>query len=828
MPTYLCHGFRWHRRDIRIFVILNDLEDAAPNWILAPASSYCILDQLHAQFDFLPELTPPTTPTQASVSNAKNAKPKPDHVDDDHDLPQSRVPDSDDAVLMHSWSPVKLLEEFDVDEMVMACRPYAYVADHVVRIDLSVDVAGQMAKYYEKMAGDDGWIVQLRDELQKGEQVRWYVIVCGDDVREVPGKSDEEEQEVGYEMLRERAQHMARARRTRETLDGSSNSPSEYEDGSDQDEEDALTVLEDILDDSEGAATPRPLSLDLPDIDIPLRPQLDPTRASVLTTSTVWSQDQSPDDTRIETPDIDKPLAPHELDRNRTSISTASSVWSQKESSDDGLELETPDVEVPLLQSTNTRFSTSTVGIYSENGHIRMEPEEFAKAQSPVRSPIREEVPDFMQPLKPAEILPPRFSTPPTPKAPHRQLPAPSLYRPESFIPPFSPALPSSDAFSNDSSSPTIPNQTEATNPPETSWPLSSDSPLESSGSSTYRNEENSFPLTPPLVHSNNNSLTKLHLPKEVITARIPSPAPGYSLQPQSLGARKPRFEEAVPHASPLLVTPNPRHLEQPISGVLYNAGETVSKRQPPSSLPKSRVIRPPPLNINSANMPRVAASNLRKDLATPTSAQRETSDLNMKTPPRTPKTPTRQSSTDASPKSRIPRSMPKNVRLSTLPPPPEPQANPVRPPTPPKPKPRFAQTGGPQRRPQTAPEEGVKLRPNAGSFSRPYRYDTPRTAQGTQVISGPRPPVAAGYSLNATAQRNIPLPSAQEARPRAPQPPPNAAQSRQASVSTQNSDGHKQEGVKHHKHHIGRSHSVADGFKKLFRRPSLAKGAHQ
>ncbi|KAL4729340.1 hypothetical protein ACLX1H_003755 [Fusarium chlamydosporum] len=488
MPTYLCHGFRWHRRDIRIFVILNDLEDAAPNWILAPASSYCILDQLHAQFDFLPELTPPTTPTQASVSITKNAKPKPkpDHVDDDHDLPQSRVPDTEDAVLMHSWSPVKLLEEFDVDEMVMACRPYAYVADHVVRIDLSVDVAGQMAKYYEKMAGDDGWIVKLRDELQKGEPVRWYVIVCGDEVREVPGKSDEEEQEVGYEQLRERAQHMARARRTREILDGSSNSPSEYEDeDDDQDEDDALTVLDDVLDGSQGAATPRPLSLELPDIDIPLQTRLDPTRASVLTTSTVWSQDQSPDETAsIETPDIDKPLQPSDLDPNRTSMSTAFSAWSQKESWDDGLGLETPDVKVPLLQAENTRYSTSTVsGLYFENGHTRLEPEEFAKAQSPAQSPIREEISDFMRPLKPAEILPPRTSTPPTPMALQRQLPAPSLYRPESFVPPFSPPLPSSETFHNEPPEPAFQNQTEALKSTEPSWPLSSDSPLGSSGS---------------------------------------------------------------------------------------------------------------------------------------------------------------------------------------------------------------------------------------------------------------------------------------------------------------------------------------------------------
>ncbi|KAG5663098.1 hypothetical protein KAF25_001034 [Fusarium avenaceum] len=450
MPTYLCHGFRWHRRDIRIFVILNDLEDAAPNWLLAPATSYCVLDQLHAKYDFLPELSPPTTPTQASVSIVKNGQieQKFDHVDDDHALPSLRVHETDDVVLMHSWSPVRLLEEYDVDDMATACRPYAYVADHAVRIDLSVDVAGQMAKYYEKMAGDDGWIVKLRDELQKGEPVRWYIVVCGDEVREVPGKSDEEEKEVGYEQIRDAAQTWVRTRRGRGILEGFSDSPSEspseYDEASSgkEDQDDALTILEDILDGSDGASTPRPLSRELPDFDIPLQPQPDPSRASVLTASTVWSQDGSSGAaTRRETPDIDAPLLPSKSDPNRASIYTASSAWSRKESFDDGLGLGTPDVELPLLQSENTRYSTSTAsGLYSEYGERKAEPRDFIREQPLVPSSIKE-VPDIIQPLKPEELVASKSLTPPTPKPLKRQLPAPELYDPGEFIPPFSPDL---------------------------------------------------------------------------------------------------------------------------------------------------------------------------------------------------------------------------------------------------------------------------------------------------------------------------------------------------------------------------------------------------
>lgn len=59
MPTYLVHGFRWHRPSIRIHVILNDLEDATPEWVLAPATSMSILNSLYTLYDFLPPSNPP-------------------------------------------------------------------------------------------------------------------------------------------------------------------------------------------------------------------------------------------------------------------------------------------------------------------------------------------------------------------------------------------------------------------------------------------------------------------------------------------------------------------------------------------------------------------------------------------------------------------------------------------------------------------------------------------------------------------------------------------------------------------------------------------------
>ncbi|KAL2691944.1 hypothetical protein Neosp_002337 [[Neocosmospora] mangrovei] len=352
MPTYLCHGFRWHRRAIRIYVILNDLEDAASNWILGPATSSSILDQFYTSYDFLPEVAQPQQEASVSIK----AKKDDEHLDDDLSLPPSRVPPEHDGVLMHSWSAVKLLEEYDPEDITTPCRPYAYVADHVVRVDLSVDVAGEMAKYYEKMAGEDGWVVKLRDELQKGEPVRWYVVVCGDEVRDFPGESDDESEE---------------------------DSTSEY--GGEA--EDTLTVLDDIPEEREGRSTPRPHEHEWPDIRQPIQSSEPlPQRLSTSTTSSSqWSQEDA--------------TAPPRL---------------------------TPDIQIPLLRtfdSVSSRYSTSTAsGLYHDGDRLLLEPEEFVMAQSPARTPLREEAPDIVMPIR-AEELNPSLSAWSTTPSPHTELP---------------------------------------------------------------------------------------------------------------------------------------------------------------------------------------------------------------------------------------------------------------------------------------------------------------------------------------------------------------------------------------------------------------------
>lgn len=191
MPTYLCHGFRWHRPSIRVYVIVQDIGDAAPDCIIGTTNSAtAILESFYDLFDFLPLPSPQRQQHQTRYN--------------EHTPPQQEQP-ATDSVANQAWSAVRLLEEYDPGRLGEASRPHAYVADYAVRVDLSASVADEMSRYEERLgetgamggphsdetgrrqrgAGDRkaGWLEKLRDQLQRGEEIRWYVVVNGDEER---------------------------------------------------------------------------------------------------------------------------------------------------------------------------------------------------------------------------------------------------------------------------------------------------------------------------------------------------------------------------------------------------------------------------------------------------------------------------------------------------------------------------------------------------------------------------------------------------------------------------------------------------------------------
>jgi hypothetical protein len=237
MPTYLVHGFRWPRAAIRIHIILFDLEDAAAEWIVAPASAITILNSFYTLYDFLPPSQPPVTPGSTAMPPVSSLL-EPPNTKSQRRIASGRQGNDGQGrgFKFNDWSVVKLLEQYDPNEESNPSQPYAYVADYIVPVTLSLDIGAEMAAYEEKQRAEAqpllsptisssqpatstngtsgtaptglsereikrksrrlGWIEKLRDQLAKTESVGWYVVVCGDEERLVP-KMSSLEIEVG-------------------------------------------------------------------------------------------------------------------------------------------------------------------------------------------------------------------------------------------------------------------------------------------------------------------------------------------------------------------------------------------------------------------------------------------------------------------------------------------------------------------------------------------------------------------------------------------------------------------------------------------------------
>jgi hypothetical protein len=140
MPVYLLHGFRWPRPLIRIHIILQNLDDAAAEWLVAP----------------------PTTSTL--LRNFKQLYPD----------------------LMKSLPSLRFYEQYDPQDISAASKsqPYAYVADIAEEIKLGAEVDAIRGRG----VSNDQWasLMELRDKLAPDEKVSWYIVVCGDEERWAP------------------------------------------------------------------------------------------------------------------------------------------------------------------------------------------------------------------------------------------------------------------------------------------------------------------------------------------------------------------------------------------------------------------------------------------------------------------------------------------------------------------------------------------------------------------------------------------------------------------------------------------------------------------
>ncbi|OAF61574.1 hypothetical protein VC83_02231 [Pseudogymnoascus destructans] len=191
MPTYLIHGFRWYRISIRQYVATYDVEDAAPDWIVTPASSHALLNSLYTLHDFIPPCQQPTSTSLSSSSTATLTPPF--HSPTRTTTAPAPAPAPRDTGL----SPP---------------QPYAYVGDALVRISLSADIGAEIAAYesrqgcrregasigeLRRLGREEGWIGKLAGHLEPKERVGWFVVVCGDEERSFGRGGGEREEREG-------------------------------------------------------------------------------------------------------------------------------------------------------------------------------------------------------------------------------------------------------------------------------------------------------------------------------------------------------------------------------------------------------------------------------------------------------------------------------------------------------------------------------------------------------------------------------------------------------------------------------------------------------
>jgi len=228
----------------------NDLDDAALHWIVAPRSKAQIIQSFEELLD--ESASPSHMDPKAETANAAEAckedhKPLQDVAEEEgsqaspyeegHE-PKKRVEDTTMDRLAAQTSPplpgITLLEEYDPDNLDVCAAPWAYVADYAVRVDGAVSVPEQMRRYEQERSsghaveteppvhgGEDlpsaaaktnlldfmteglesqpscsrsgyrSWLARLRDKVQGNECIDWYIVVCGDEIRDKSTSNEE-------------------------------------------------------------------------------------------------------------------------------------------------------------------------------------------------------------------------------------------------------------------------------------------------------------------------------------------------------------------------------------------------------------------------------------------------------------------------------------------------------------------------------------------------------------------------------------------------------------------------------------------------------------
>ena len=131
---------------IRVHIVLNNIDDAAAEWLVAPRTTLALLKNFSDQY-----------------------------------------PDC-----MEHLGKLRFVEQYDPSDSSQGAvsQPYAYVADMVEEVKLGVEIDEIRGRGLD----NEQWnaIMELRDKLAPEEKVGWFVVVCGDEERAAPPDSSPE------------------------------------------------------------------------------------------------------------------------------------------------------------------------------------------------------------------------------------------------------------------------------------------------------------------------------------------------------------------------------------------------------------------------------------------------------------------------------------------------------------------------------------------------------------------------------------------------------------------------------------------------------------
>ncbi|KAL6715200.1 hypothetical protein ACLMJK_007464 [Lecanora helva] len=149
MPVYMVHGFKWERTPIREYVIIHNVYDAAPDYLMSP-----------------------TTP-EALIKSLRKSYPG----------------------IMKKIPAIHFIERYDpMDTGPNAgSQPYAFVADRVIEVDLSINIREAQE---QNAINPKDWesFAQLKEKLAgRDAEFGWFVVYNGDPLRGRDPDSDYED-----------------------------------------------------------------------------------------------------------------------------------------------------------------------------------------------------------------------------------------------------------------------------------------------------------------------------------------------------------------------------------------------------------------------------------------------------------------------------------------------------------------------------------------------------------------------------------------------------------------------------------------------------------